>query len=182
MPMTLAAPGRFSDTTVCPSWRPTWSITIRAVTSSALPGVLEMMTWIGSFVGQSCAKAAPRAANIAIIPSRRALRIIFLHFFQGITAHCFDERAGSGRAFVGTVHEGKLHFGRRSRSYLFINYIWHMTICHSWGNRRDPVAERDIAQHCGEVFGTLDDLWREAAHRGDCFDVACESEIVADRS
>ena len=33
--------------------------TVRAVTSSALSGVLKMMTWIGSFAGHCCAGAAP---------------------------------------------------------------------------------------------------------------------------
>jgi hypothetical protein len=63
--MVPLAPTRFSGTTVCPTWRPTSSITMRAMMSVALPTPKGMITLMGWAFGQSWASAAPGTSKAA---------------------------------------------------------------------------------------------------------------------
>src|SRR5665213_560141 len=174
MPMVLAAPARFSATMVWPIWRPTWSNTRRAVTSSALPGVFDMMTWIGCLAGHSCAAAMAGIMKSASIPGRRILRIAFPFFFQGVNAHRLDQSAGRGRTLGGAIHEGEFHFGRGFGCDFFERHVGDVAVCHGRRNRRNSVAERDVGEHRGQILGALGNYGREAAQFGDGFDMPCK--------
>ena len=56
-----------------------------------------------------------------------------------------------------------------------------MAVRHVPRHRGDAIAERDVGERRGQVFGALDDVRLEAAELGDRLDVPGEGEVVADR-